>query len=256
MVRVSNHLRPFAPAPRVAAILAVLASCYAVLAVLVAHGTFTRFDQFLIDHLMIRFKPSPQGSEGYSGLYKPFGAHTPTSARILDVLTYPCSALISLLVVAGFALAVRRRVGWIVAVAPAAAWVVGNVVEKIGKHWLYRPHLTMTSGGVPIHVIGYDNSFPSGHMMRCLIVGLCVVLLWRRATPWVIAWAALVGHALVVEDSHTVTDVIGGALVGAMLVLLLRAPLVSLLSGSGTDTTDRSYPSPWGRTETAPRIRT
>ncbi len=137
----------------------------------------------MIDHLMIRFKPSPQGGAGYSGLYKPFGGDTPTSARILDVLTYPCSALISGLVVAGFALAVRRRFGWVVALAPASAWVVGNIVEKVGKHWLFRPDLYMTSGGVPIHVDGYDDSFPSGHTIRCMIVALCVILLWRRAAP-------------------------------------------------------------------------
>jgi membrane-associated phospholipid phosphatase len=205
---------------------------------------------------MIAFKPSQESDHGYTGLYQPFTSNTPTSARLLDVLTYPCSALISGLVVVGVALALRRRFGWAVALVPAAAWVLGNVVEEIGKHLLIRPALYTSEDGEHLHVVGYDSSFPSGHTIRCVVVAAGIVLVWRRAMPVVLAWVALVGPALVVEDAHTPTDVIGGALVGAMLLLLMLGPVGPVLSGSGTGRKDRSYPDPSARTETAPGIRT
>ncbi len=252
MVRVSEILAAFTPSRRTARALARLVTVYATLAVLVAAGAFTRLDQFLIDHVVIGFQPSPRADHGYSGLYKPFSSNTPLDAKVLDVLTYPCSALISLLVVAGVALVLRRRFGWTVALVPASAWALGNFVELVGKHELVRPALyTVPPGGhIPFHVLGYDSSFPSGHTIRCVVVGLAIVLVWRRALPWVIAWAVLVGPALVVDDAHTATDVVGGALVGAMLVLLAWAPLAPVLSGSDTGTTDRSYLGLSGRTGT------
>jgi len=255
-VTVSERLRALAPTRGSSGTLAGLAAAFALLAVLISAGVFTRFDQFMLDHLAISFRPSLEPDHGYSGLYRPFTANTPTSARVLDVLTYPCSALLSLLIVAGAALLLRRRFGWIVALAPVAAWTIGNVVEEIGKNELTRPALYTGLDGLRFPVPGYTDSFPSGHMIRALVVAAAIVFVWRRALPFVILWALVVAPALVIDDAHTATDVAGGILVGCMLLLLLRAPFEVVLGGSGTGTTDRSYPDPSARTGSAPRIRT
>ena len=249
---VSEQLGALAPSRKVSAALAGLVAAFCVLATLVVAGAFTRLDQFAVDHVMIPFTPSVASDHGYAGLFRPFTANTPTTARVLDVLTYPCSVLVSLLVVTCATFSLRRRFGWVVALAPAAAWILGNAIEVVGKGVLTRPHLYISSRGARVLIPGYDDSFPSGHMIRCAVVGAAIVLLWRRAAPWVLAWAAFVGPALVVQDSHVITDVVGGALVGAMLLLLLRAPLEPVfLSGSGTGRSGLSYQGPSGQRETA-----
>jgi PAP2 superfamily len=243
-----TRLLEVAPSRRDAAALGVLAAGYAALSVLVAAGAFTRIDQFALDHLMMHFVPSPRGN-GFSGLYAPYTGHPSTAGKILDVFTYPCSALLSGGAVVAAAVVLRRRGGWLPGLALAAAWVAGNAIEEVGKHLLTRPALDVTVGGERLHVIGFDDSFPSGHMIRCLLVCAALVLVWRRLAPWVAAWGACVGPALVVQDSHTITDVVGGMLVGAMLLVSLRASTGRLLNGSGTDIRDRSSGSPSGRTE-------
>ena len=53
-------------------------------------------------------------------------------------------------------------------------------------------------------------------MMRGVVVAWALALVWRRAAPWLVVWVALVGPALVLQSAHTVTDVVGGALVGLL----------------------------------------
>ena len=65
-----------------------------------------------------------------------------------------------------------------------------------------------------MHVDAFDDSFPSGHMMRGVIVAFAIGLMFTRSWKWAALWAVLVGPALVLQSAHTVTDVVGGALVG------------------------------------------
>ena len=46
----------------------------------------------------------------------------------------------------------------------------------------------------------------------------------RRSRAWL--WALLVGPALVFQSAHTITDVVGGALVGLIVVVAVY-PLVA-----------------------------
>ena len=162
----------------------------------------------------------PNGSRGttVSGFYQPFSLNTTTWTKILDVWTYPCSILISLLVVLWAAAVLWRRCGPVVALLPAAAWVIGNGVEVIGKGTIVRPDLY--GGSAHVHIVAFDDSFPSGHMIRGIVVAFAISLMFPRATRWAAGWAVLVAPALVLQSAHTVTDVIGGILVGLILVLL------------------------------------
>ena len=56
-------------------------------------------------------------------------------------------------------------------------------------------------------------------MMRGVLVAGAVVLVWTRATRLAVVWVVLVAPALVLQAAHTITDVVGGALVGLILLV-------------------------------------
>jgi membrane-associated phospholipid phosphatase len=186
-------------------------------------GAFTRLDQYSLDHLMPWLSPRTTGSGGNHGLWRPFTLDASPGHKLLDLLTYPCSVLVSGLVVVIVAVILWPRLGPVAALAPAAVWIVGNAIEVMLKGTIVRPAVYGSSGGARIHVVTFDDSFTSGHMMRGLIVAWTLTLVWRRASPWVWIWTALVGPALVVTSNHTPSDVLGGALVGLLVIVPANA---------------------------------
>lgn len=212
--------RPVAGERRDCLVLVGLVLALAVLTALVAAGTLTGVDQFSLDHLMPWFRPGPHHTSATAGFYVPFGLHTSIWTKLLGLWAYPCSLLISGLVVAYAAVALWRREGPAVALAPAGLWLIGNGIEVIGKHAITRP--VLERHGRPVNV--FANSFPSGHMIRGLVVAFAVALVWPGATRAVALWLLFVPVALVLAAAHTVTDVLGGLLAG--LILLLGARLL------------------------------
>jgi membrane-associated phospholipid phosphatase len=200
-----------------------LALALAALTALVAAGALTRLDQYAVDHLMPWLRPSARAPDLIAGLYRPFALRSANWRKVLDLWTYPCSVLISGLVVAYAAVRLWRPYGLVVALAPAAAWLVGNGLEVLGKHTITRPALDRQLGPVRVHVAAFDDSYPSGHMIRGLLVAFTIALLWPRATRAVAVWVLLVAVALVVAGDHTPTDVGGGILTGLILLTCLAA---------------------------------
>ena len=113
-----------APTRRARALIAGLAVALAVLTALVAVGALTRVDQFSLDHLMPLLVPEASGGQDPAGFYRPFTLHTTTAIKLLDTWTYPCSVVISGLVVVWATVVLWRRVGPVAALVPAAAWCV------------------------------------------------------------------------------------------------------------------------------------
>ena len=213
-----------APSRREWAVLGVLAGLLVVLTALVALGTLTHVDQYSVDHLMPWLDPSQRVRNSSAGYWRPFSLGGSTGSKLLDLLTYPCSLLISAICVGGAALLLWRRGLRVTALVPVAAWVIGNGVEWVGKHTLTRSALYASADGVQIHVASFDDSFPSGHMIRGILVAYAVVLALNLRPRWIIVlWAAAVAPALVLQSAHTPTDVVGGALIGVMLVVLMQA---------------------------------
>jgi membrane-associated phospholipid phosphatase len=201
-----------------------LAVALVVVTIAVALGAFSRLDQYSLDHLMPWLVPrSTSDDNGFGGLWLPFRAHGTVGLKLLELFTYPCSVLVSGLVVLTAAIVFRPRLGSVAALAPAAAWVVGNAIEVLLKHTIVKPAVFGSAGAVRIHVSTFDTSYASGHMMRGLIVAWTLTLLWRRASPWVWIWAALIGPVLVLVSAHTPSDVVGGALVGVLVIVPANA---------------------------------
>jgi membrane-associated phospholipid phosphatase len=215
------------PSRRSAWLLGALVLAFIGLTALVAAGVFTRVDQFSVDHFMPWLRPSGKSPDTTVGFYRPFPMDVSGWTKALELWTYPCSLLVSGLVVVLAGVVLWRRYGPVVGLLPAAAWIVGNGIEVIGKGTITRPALYGDVHGVPVHIVAYDNSFPSGHMIRGMVVAFSIALVWTRASRWAALWAVLVAPALLLQSAHTLTDVVGGILVGAIVLVLAEGVLAS-----------------------------
>jgi membrane-associated phospholipid phosphatase len=222
-VGLRDRITAAAPPPHRFALLGGLAAALAVLAALVQAGVLSTIDQFSADHLMPWLKPYNSSNDNNPhGFYRPFPLHSPNAIKILDLWSYPCSVAASALIVIGTGAILWRRHGIAAGLAPATAWVLANTIEVAGKGTLTKPTIWGTSYGERVHLAPFADSFPSGHMTRGVVVAWALALVWRRATPWLVLWAVLVGPSLVFSSAHTLTDVVGGALVGLLAVVAVH----------------------------------
>ncbi len=203
----------------------LLAALFLALAAAVWLGALSGLDQYAVDHWMPGLRPpSSQHTSLLDSLTLPFGPGTSWSARALDLWTYPCSVLVSGLGVGACVRAGIRRGRGQAALAPAAAWVLGNALELAGKHLVRRPALFGHAHKLSFHVAAFDTSFPSGHMLRGAILFATVAAVWPAARRALAGWYLLVGPFLVLSAAHTVSDVVGGLLLGWLLVRLAALP--------------------------------
>jgi membrane-associated phospholipid phosphatase len=173
-------------------------SGFAALAVAVAAGAFTGFDQWGVEHLM----PGGRFTGGQPSIFLSLiplaGTHWGSVWSVLvNVVTVPASFLVALAIVTW-----RSRV-------LAALLVAAVAVETLCKEVLTRPELYHGAR----HVVAFDDSFPSGHTLRAVMVAGAI------ASPWAAAWAVAAVVLLQLAGWHTPTDVAGGLLLGASALL-------------------------------------
>jgi membrane-associated phospholipid phosphatase len=101
------------------------------------------------------------------------------------------------------------------AISLAGAFVAVNAVEAITKTALTRPALYRHG----VHLAGFDNSYPSGHTVRSVLVAAAVAAAWPRAGRWAAAWAVCSVAMLEVGGLHVPTDIAGGLLIAGALVV-------------------------------------
>ena len=185
---------------------AVLALGLAVLTTLVATGRTVGLDHW-VDETM----PSRGGG--------PAPLHFVAMA-ITTVANPPVTMALLLTVVAFWA--IWSRTAWpLVAAAPAV--VALTVTVLVGKWLLARPGPT---GSDPVDILG---AYPSGHTATALVcTGTLAVLVARRHPQYrrglalaVAGWTMLVAWSLLWLHFHWLCDVLGGALLGALLLWLL-----------------------------------
>lgn len=173
-------------------------SAFAALAIAVTAGAFTGLDQWGVEHLM----PGGRFTGGQPSLVDSLvplaGTHWDSVWSVLvNVVAAPASFLVALAIVAW-----RSRV-------LAALLVAAVAVETLCKEVLTRPELHHGAR----HVVAFDDSFPSGHSLRAVIVAGAL------ASPWAAAWAAAAIVLLQLAGWHTPTDIVGGLLLGASALL-------------------------------------
>ena len=200
------------------------AAAFAVLAVLVAHGGVVhRVDQWAVHHLMPGLNPGSRAPSTAASLV-PF-RHAGVGGRgairlVTNVWTFPASAGVSFVLFAVGCALLWRRGRRTAALVWAGLWIAGNAVEVLCKHVLERPPLSAISHGVPVHLSGFDASYPSGHTLRSILLAGLVIALWPRARRPALVWAAVALPLLLVAGFHTPSDIVGGALLAGLLLAL------------------------------------
>jgi membrane-associated phospholipid phosphatase len=211
--------RPQAAPVRGRALAAVGALLFAAVAVvvgaLVHTGRFQHFDQYSVSHLMPWLEPVHHSSAFKFALPEHRDAGWGT---VVGLVIYPASIPISVAIVALCALLLVRRGRSTAAFSVCIAFVWGMVIALIGKATIERPEtLHQTSWGKHGYTHGFDQSLPSGHTIRAILVAMAISQV-ARTGKLAYLWALAVPPALVAIGDHTPTDVIAGLGVGFALV--------------------------------------
>jgi membrane-associated phospholipid phosphatase len=181
---------------------AFLSGSFAVLAIGVAAGWFTGIDQWAVDHLMPGATFTNEEAGLAEALIPLYGTHWDNAWSIVtNIVTVPASFLVALALCAW-----RSR-------ALAIVVVVGTAVEALCKELLSRPALYDGAH----QITGFDNSFPSGHSLRVVLVATLV------AQPFGAAWAVASIALLLLGGWHTPSDIAGGIVLGLLGLLGARA---------------------------------
>jgi membrane-associated phospholipid phosphatase len=176
-----------------------------------AFGELTSIDQWAVLHAM-------PGAH-FTGRKPPFiDAVVPlrgdswrrSAAVVTNILTFPAGALIATVIVAVSCSRLRRRA----AIALVAVYVAGGLVEELVKATLTRPPLYADG----LHVAAFDNSYPSGHTIRAVVLAVAVAAAWPRLRLAAAAWAAATVVFLELGGCHVPSDIVGGFLLAAGLL--------------------------------------
>jgi membrane-associated phospholipid phosphatase len=203
----------------------VLAAAFAGLAVAVAQSdTVYRADEWAVQHVMPGLEPygRPPPPEQAIVPLRHLGTGGRRAVRsVADVWTLPASAGVSFLLFALGGFLLWRRGQRVAALVWVGAWLVGNGIELLCKHTLDRPPLYGYDTGRRIHVQGFDSSYPSGHTLRAVLLAALVAALRPRLRWRAVAWAAIALVALLLAGFHAPTDIVGGILLAALLIVLV-----------------------------------
>jgi len=166
---------------------------------------------------------------------------SPVLAWTWAVLYIAGSALISAVIYLTV-MAVLQKRDQRLALTLVIAFLAGNVIELALKHWLSQVSPPLVQGMVPVALPedllrrtilgrlgmldagGGDavNSYPSGHVLRSLLVLVAVAAAWPRHAVRRIAVLACVAVTLILVAArvHWLSDVLGGALLAWTLATL------------------------------------
>ena len=181
---------------------ASLSTAFAALAALVAAGAFTGLDQWAVDHLMPGGSFTAREPSLVDALVPLYATHwhDPWSVAV-NVVTLPASFLIAIALVTW-----RSRLLAVLLLAAVA-------VETLCKELLDRPAIHHGS----LHIVGFDDSFPSGHTLRTVIVAAAFL------SPLSAAWALASIVLIELAGWHTPTDIAGGIVLALLALLGARA---------------------------------
>jgi len=181
---------------------AFLSVAFAALAVAVAAGAFTGVDQWAVDHVMPGGHFTGHKPNLLDALVPLAGTHWDSALSVTAaVVAIPASFLVALALTAW-----RSRLIAVLVIA-------GTAVEALCKEVLSRPPLHHAA----IHIVAFDDSFPSGHALRVALVAAAF------ASPLAAAWAVAAIVLIQLAGWHTPSDILGGLLLALLGLLGARA---------------------------------
>jgi membrane-associated phospholipid phosphatase len=130
-----------------------------------------------------------------------------------------------LLLVVGYGLSRSswKGAGWETLLAHALAGLINNAL----KHVIGRGRPKFMHAGksefAPLSGSGWD-SFPSGHSMASFAVATVLAVKFPKARWIVICMACAIAVSRMVRGSHYLTDVVGGAILGALVGAVVAHP--------------------------------
>jgi membrane-associated phospholipid phosphatase len=136
----------------------------------------------------------------------------PLGHAVAEIVTLPGQVVISFVLVAaaGRHLWTRGRVE--AAAFWLAAWFLSVAVEIVFRHTLTRPALYQHG----VHLVAFDDSWPSGHTLRAGIAAAALAVAWPRLRPLLALWLVAVMVLLELAGFHTPTDILGGLLLATV----------------------------------------
>jgi membrane-associated phospholipid phosphatase len=173
------------------------AAGFVVLAMLVEATDFDRLNAFAVRHL----QPFAAG-KGHPRLN--------AVAELVVSPAAPTTAALVIVALAAWLWLKRRR-------AEALAWpaaLVAAYAVELGSKLVIGQHRSGVWHGYGLTL---DSSFPSGHMLRAILLTGAVSALWPRLRRPLVWWCAAVAVCLLVSGWHLPTDIVGGILAGLAL---------------------------------------
>jgi membrane-associated phospholipid phosphatase len=146
--------------------------------------------------------------------------------------------------------AIAVRAGFLFVAIAAPSLFVTLIKRMIGRA---RPYVVAHADPflyVPFAWRADHASMPSGHAATAFAAAVAVGILWPRLRAPMLAYALVIAVSRVVLDAHYVSDVIAGAIVGALGAIMIRDWFASRRLGFavGADGDVRAFPGPsWAR---------
>jgi membrane-associated phospholipid phosphatase len=189
---------------------------FLVLGWLVSRGELTGLDTYALRHWM-------ETGEAYTtSPTNRFGdllGYSATSFHLGRALRVPASTTLSSLLVVLLAAVLWRRGRRGAAVLWLVAFGVVSLAEGAGKWLIARPPVYAMVGGT-MRPAGFLHSFPSGHTARAAIIAALATAAWPRLWPVFAAWVFVVAVSLEIDAVHTPSDIAGGLLLAAGVILV------------------------------------
>lgn len=184
----------------------------AVLTTLVASGRLDRVDRW-VDRTL-----PPDHAPGVVGALQTLGDALANVAN--PRLVAPVTVVVALW------LARRRRPSAVRTVIPAVATASAAVIGL--KVVLGRPG---PPGSHAVHLLGW---WPSGHTTTALVCAGTLAAIGGRRWAWAAgAWTALIAMTMVWSHLHWASDVVGGALLGGLILVLMLPGRPATRSSAG-----------------------
>lgn len=121
-----------------------------------------------------------------------------------------------------------RRGRTVAIMIPFVIFFSDKISSAFIKEWVARARPCHEVDGVSaiqgIHMLvdcGPGKSFPSSHAVNNFAVGTVLSYYYPRAKWAFLGWASLVGISRVAVGVHYPSDIVGGAMIGALIALLI-----------------------------------